>query len=536
MPRPQSDLPLENDPSLTHEPSFYDSTPNWYNSAAFPNSQPFHRGHPSFSRRSRLNSSDSTPSTSMLNSRSPSRDASNHQSLPRLDGASSNFPPFSQSSHRQSRRSVGLSRSNATRISRRNLPEWIEMLTDMNFDETFPLPALFSSHTERLVDRVLRLNRYLQANDHRDAGLGLSSISPRDQRAEPVALRPAFPISPSPPISSERNEPSQSFFSFDNNSHPISPHHSFSLVNNQHTDGRRSEHNSLSSDGSSSSTETSSQNHPLENLRNSLHNSALSYLNSLASRELSGSGRSSRSSSRPSNVRKNSLISLFSRHKRLCRQHKTRQAKKRVRFLSPSWWLRSGSLFQGSQFEGCHSISGLSSNVNLKDRWIVDVSIHLVDYKRLQLEGQLDAYPHNPDSRSSAISTAWSGEILDFSESKNFATEKWSAPLEVDVCFWRKLSPFQSMDSDTFFDTITDGKKLSRVCREYIFMRWKDIVYLGNQIDRSNHKISGFYFCCLSRTTGDVQGYYYDPHNTACSQPLNLYPKHCSFSPSCSFL
>ncbi|WBW72870.1 GID complex subunit Gid10 [Schizosaccharomyces osmophilus] len=530
MPRPLSNLP-ESVASFTHEPSFYDSNPDWYNS------QFFHRGHPSLNQRSRRNSNNHISSASMLNTRPSSQDSLNSQSLPRPDGASSNFSSFPHPSHRQSRRSVGLSRSNATRISRRNLPEWIEMLTEMNYDEALPLPALFSSHTERLVDRVLRLNRYLQANDHRDASLGLSSISPRDQRAEPVTLRPPFSISPTPPLPSERNESSQSFFSHENNSRPISPHRSFSLINNQHqhTVGHRSEHNSLSS-GSSSSNETASQAHPLENFRNSLQNSALSYLNSLAGREFSGSGNSSRSISRNNVPRKNSLNSLFSRHKRLHLLRKSRRTKKRVRFLSPSWWLRSGSVFQGTQLEGCHSISGLPSTTNPKDRWIVDVSIHLVDYKKMQLEGQLDAYPQNPESRSSSISTAWSGEILDFSENKNFATEKWGAPLEVDICFWRKLSPFQSMDTDMFLDIITDGKKLSKVCDKYIFMRWKDILYLGNQVDRSNYKISGFYFCCLSRATGNVQGYYYDPHNTACSQPLDLYPKNCSFSPACTFL
>ncbi|EPX75299.1 Vid24 family protein [Schizosaccharomyces octosporus yFS286] len=531
MPRPLTNF-TENVASFTHGPGFYDSNPDWYNS------QSLHRAYPSLNQRNRRNSNNNIPPASMSNTRPSSNSALNSQSLPRPGRVSSGYSSFPHSNNRQSRRSVGLSRSNATRISRRSIPDWIEMLTEMNFDEAFPLPALFSSHTERLVDRVLRLNRYLQANDHRDASLGLSSISPRDQRAEPVALRPPFSFSPTPSQPSADNELSQSIFSHETDSRPISPHRSFPLVNNQHqyTDSHRSEYNSLSSDGSSSSTETTFQDHPIGNFSNSLHNSALSYLSSLAGREFNGSGNSSRSNSRPNITRKNSLSSLFTKHKRLHRLRKSRKSKGRVRFLSPSWWLRSGSVFEGTQLEGCHSISGLPSSTDPKDRWIVDVSIHFVDYQKMQLEGQLDAYPQNADSRSSSISTAWSGEILDFSESKNFATEKWSAPLEVDVCFWRKLSPFRSMDTDTFFDIITDVKKLSKVCEKYIFMRWKDILYLGSQVDGSNHKISGFYFCCLSRTTGNVQGYYYDPHNTACSQPLDLYPKNCSFSPSCAFL
>lgn len=71
---------------------------------------------------------------------------------------------------------------------------------------------------------------------------------------------------------------------------------------------------------------------------------------------------------------------------------------------------------------------------------------------------------------------------------------------------------------------------LARRCRglssyHSIFMRWKESFFLNARDDMGNSlTISGFYYICLSRETGSISGFYFDPSCAPC-QKLELEPK-----------
>ncbi|CAB55180.1 Vid24 family protein [Schizosaccharomyces pombe] len=451
----------------------------------------------------------------------------------------------SRSASRQRRRS-GLSRSNATRYSRRSLSDWLETIRENNYDEA-SIPSFFSPHTERLVGRVLRLNRYLQNSELLDRNSSTFGSNPNSvfsaQPTEPSVEPPtsSFPIQPPLPPSrsiSISNPQSLSFpSSFDQSNYNFqaaSTPQFNPLI--EHLRRSNSPLNPSHDSAGASTFNTYFPNSTYQNILNSLDNNpAVLDLNGPPNQESSSSASSYGSRTQTPNARSCSLNIVFHKHKKVCTYYMIRHYAKRRLFITPTWWLRSGSVFRGLQFGGVQSISGLPPLTNPKERWIVDVSIHVVDYKRRALEGQLNAQARSSDP-SSTISTAWTGEILDFSEKLNFATEKWSAPLEIDVCYWRKLAPFQNMDTNTFLETITNPKKLYKICQKYIFMRWKDMLILKDQTDTSESRITGFYFCCLCRENGYIQGYYYDPKHAFCSQPLNLFPEQPSLSPSYHFV
>ena len=58
----------------------------------------------------------------------------------------------------------------------------------------------------------------------------------------------------------------------------------------------------------------------------------------------------------------------------------------------------------------------------------------------------------------------------------------------------------------------------------HIFMRWKESFFVNVSNERSTLTIAGFYYCCLSRETGKIEGYYFDPHSTP-NQKLELEPE-----------
>ena len=40
----------------------------------------------------------------------------------------------------------------------------------------------------------------------------------------------------------------------------------------------------------------------------------------------------------------------------------------------------------------------------------------------------------------------------------------------------------------------------------FIFMRWKEMFFMGNKQVNSNLTIAGFYYICLCRSTGKIEG------------------------------
>ena len=58
----------------------------------------------------------------------------------------------------------------------------------------------------------------------------------------------------------------------------------------------------------------------------------------------------------------------------------------------------------------------------------------------------------------------------------------------------------------------------------HIFMRWKEKFFV-NVGPECGLTIAGFYYVCLDRRTGEVEGYYFDP-NSSPYQKLEMRPRN----------
>jgi predicted metal-dependent hydrolase len=58
----------------------------------------------------------------------------------------------------------------------------------------------------------------------------------------------------------------------------------------------------------------------------------------------------------------------------------------------------------------------------------------------------------------------------------------------------------------------------------YIFMRWKEKLFVNVQEASCGLTIAGFYYACLNRTTGIIDGFYFDRNSTPYQQ-LRLEPE-----------
>lgn len=180
-------------------------------------------------------------------------------------------------------------------------------------------------------------------------------------------------------------------------------------------------------------------------------------------------------------------------------------------------------------------------------------------------------------TRTSSITTFLEGEILDFNQ-HTLLTESFKSTALNDATYWRKLPPFQHLSDDEFVRSITSKKWLSQVLhKDWILMRWKERCFVkslanstrtssplpansssevqnpylpsdqytpyrlvrdpetnqlqveiamsdGDASSQQQHAsfddsgcgltISGFYYICLRRSDGRLEGLYYDPQSS----------------------
>ncbi|OCK82231.1 hypothetical protein K432DRAFT_293683 [Lepidopterella palustris CBS 459.81] len=212
------------------------------------------------------------------------------------------------------------------------------------------------------------------------------------------------------------------------------------------------------------------------------------------------------------------------------------------------------------------------------DHWPVKVTIHAVDYSTMSLSATMEAYnvpshPHsflgminnannslssdslsfNPTTRTSSITTYLEGEILDFSNHTLLTESFKSTPLN-DATYWRKLPPFERYTDDELVHKLVSRRWMEELSQEWILMRWKERCFVKNthsvndtahssftaDPSRQSHQgggddqemaedgcgltISGFYYVCLRRSDGAVEGLYYDPQSSP-YQHLKLVPE-----------
>lgn len=172
-------------------------------------------------------------------------------------------------------------------------------------------------------------------------------------------------------------------------------------------------------------------------------------------------------------------------------------------------------------------------------------------------------------TRTSSITTYLEGEILDFT-THTLLTESFKSSPANDALYWRKLPPFRDLSDKEVGRALTSRRWWAEAGKEWVFMRWKERCFVkslrGGKVplpdvdptmstegerdtdtERENEyftydshtfarhapppqtqtshdtdhaafddsgcglTISGFYYVCLRRSDGAVQGLYYDP-------------------------
>ena len=176
----------------------------------------------------------------------------------------------------------------------------------------------------------------------------------------------------------------------------------------------------------------------------------------------------------------------------------------------------------------------------------------------MTLSATMEAYnvpshPHSHQSllsppsftRTSSITTYLEGEILDFN-THTLLTESFNSSPATDATYWRKLPVFEGMSDDEAVRCLTSRAWFEGVLlREWVLMRWKERCFVkkgrsgfaaaaaasfpafssgtgggGGGEEREVDEegcgltISGFYYVCLRRRDGRVEGLYYDPQSS----------------------
>lgn len=162
--------------------------------------------------------------------------------------------------------------------------------------------------------------------------------------------------------------------------------------------------------------------------------------------------------------------------------------------------LEVGQAFEGSQ----HVSHGLGTK---EEAWNVKVRVQGCDMERGYVCGVMEAL--NVPTAESKVMTFWEGEIVD-NVNHTFYTSKWGANPESDVKHWAKFSYFSKLREDVDRD---GGRDIDLSDIPCIFMRWKEKFFVNVGPD-CGLTIAGFYYICLTRATGEVHGYYFDPSSS----------------------
>jgi len=179
--------------------------------------------------------------------------------------------------------------------------------------------------------------------------------------------------------------------------------------------------------------------------------------------------------------------------------------------------------------------------------------------------------PTNRVPKTSSITTYLEGEILDF-RTHTLLTESFDSTLSTDATYWRKLEPFADCATyEALVRRLVSRKEMQKLNEGWVLMRWKERCFVKpssasssannpslissgdgaggavrytdndthmhdngedgygtNNNNDSNHSsnqihswedgcgltISGFYYVCLRRRDGEIEGLYCDPQSS----------------------
>ncbi|KHJ49463.1 SNARE domain protein [Trichuris suis] len=166
----------------------------------------------------------------------------------------------------------------------------------------------------------------------------------------------------------------------------------------------------------------------------------------------------------------------------------------------PPFLVPRSLLYSGSRFVGHQKSKGNCYDVEVIIQYVDHVNSELCGY--LVIDNLTEDYP--------TMTTFFKGEII--GSKYGFLTRKWDADEEIDRKHWSKFVAF----CQRFRNFNTDGFDYES-CKDndYIFMRWKEKFLVPDYKVRNitGASFDGFYYICLQKSTGTVEGYYF--HKTS---------------------
>jgi hypothetical protein len=179
-------------------------------------------------------------------------------------------------------------------------------------------------------------------------------------------------------------------------------------------------------------------------------------------------------------------------------------------------------LERGVSFGGTQDVSPSVSGV--KESWDLKITVEERDFSKGYVCGTMYANGFNCSENSGAgggeknpVVTFWEGALID-SYNHFFYTQKWGASKTTDRSHWLKLAPFCKAFNNKTNTTNQQNQSQNQdpidlTGQPFIYMRLKEKYFL-NEEPGGNLTIAGFYYLCISRATGEVTGYYFDPNST----------------------
>eukprot|EP00871_Galdieria_phlegrea_P001956 jgi/Galph1/2761/GphlegSOOS_G1405.1 len=172
-----------------------------------------------------------------------------------------------------------------------------------------------------------------------------------------------------------------------------------------------------------------------------------------------------------------------------------------------------------SLLEAGQAFKGVQNSWKLikdQDFWTVKVYIQDFEPSRGYLCGCMEAL--DVPRIDNPVITFWEGQIVD-NVNYGFRTGQWEATEDDDFRHWSRFLPFRSLEKLFERDR---AKHVALHQLDYVFMRWKE-QYFVNVPNDCGLTIAGFYYLCMNRITGKIEGYYFDP-DSAPFQKLQLSP------------
>lgn len=188
-------------------------------------------------------------------------------------------------------------------------------------------------------------------------------------------------------------------------------------------------------------------------------------------------------------------------------------------------------LQEGVRFEGAQSFAktGRARRSHV-DEWRVQVEITRVRWDAGLVCGTMTAL--DIPSQDAPISTYWEGEVID-NDRVTFSSARFGTRAATDLEHWSSFAGFSNVRSAS----LELGSRGAFTCADldrtgYVFMRWKELEFMSSAKPQRALTIAGFYYICLNRSTGSIEGLYHDP----CTSPhQKLYLRPCLAQAGCSF-